>query len=111
MVDYVPERGDVVWLTQNPQKGHEQSGRRPAVVLSPSSYNSKVGLAIFCPITSKEKGYPFEVRLPDKRSFQGIILADQVRSLDWHSRTAEYICTVPPSILKNISQKLKLLLP
>jgi len=111
MVDYTPEQGDIVWLTLNPQKGHEQSGRRPAVVLSPSAYNSKVGLAIFCPITSKEKSYPFEVRLPEKSSVRGVILVDQVKSFDWQSRNAEYICTISSSLLKDISNKLKLLLP
>ena len=111
MVDYTPEQGDIVWLTLNPKKGHEQSGRRPAVVLSPSSYNMKVGLAIFCPITSKEKGYPFEIRLPEKCSIQGVILVDQVKSFDWRSREAEYICTISHSLLKEISSRLKLLLP
>src|SRR4030042_2917600 len=102
MVDYTPEQGDIVWLTLNPQKGHEQSGRRPALVLSPSSYNFKVGLAIFCPIASKEKGYPFEVRLPNKCKEQGVILIDQVKSLDWHSRYAEYICSISSLLLKDI---------
>lgn len=111
MVDYTPEQGDIVWLTLNPQKGHEESGRRPAVVLSPESYNSKVGLAIFCPVTSKEKGYPFEVKLPDKFSVHGVILADQIKSFDWRIREAEFICKVPKSILKELSKKLKLLLP
>ncbi|MCJ7811979.1 endoribonuclease MazF [bacterium] len=111
MVDYTPEQGDIVWLTLNPQKGHEQSGRRPAVVLSPSAYNSKVSLAIFCPITSKEKSYPFEVRLPEKCSVRGVLLVDQVKSFDWRSRNAEYICTISSSLLKDISKKLKLLLP
>jgi mRNA interferase MazF len=111
MVDYTPEQGDIVWLTLNPQKGHEQSGRRPAVVLSPSSYNSKVGLAIFCPITSNEKGYPFEVKLPDKCPVQGVILVDQVKSFDWRSRYAEYIFSISSLLLKDISKKLKLLLP
>ena len=111
MVDYVPEQGDVVWLTLNPQKGHEQAGRRPAVVLSPSSYNSKVGLALFCPVTSKEKGYPFEIKLPRECSVQGVILVDQIKSFDWHARTAEFICSVQSSVLKKISLKLKLLLP
>ena len=111
MVDYIPKQGDIVWLTLNPEKGHEQSGRRPAVVLSPLSYNSKAGLAIFCPVTSKEKGYPFEIKLPDKCSVQGVILADQVKSFDWRSRYAEYICSVSQSVLKEISKKLSLLLP
>lgn len=111
MVDYIPEQGHIVWLTLNPQKGHEQSGRRPAVVLSPSSYNAKVGLAIFCPITSKEKGYPFEIKLPTKCTIQGVILVDQIKSLDWQSRNAEYICTISQPLLKQISKRLKLLLP
>ncbi len=85
---YVPSRGDVVWLTFNPQSGHEQAGRRPAVVLSPRAYNAKVGLAIFCPVTSKVKGYPFEVALPEGFAVQGVILADQVKSLDWRARRA-----------------------
>lgn len=73
---YIPARGDVVWLTFNPQAGHEQAGRRPALVLSPSSYNRKVGLAIFCPITSQVKGYPFEVAIPAGSKLGGVILAD-----------------------------------
>jgi len=111
MVEYVPEQGDIVWLTLNPQKGHEQSGRRPAVVLSPASYNSKTGLAIFCPVTSMKKGYPFEVLLPNKCSVQGVILADQVKSFDWRSRCAEYICSVSQELIKEVSFKVKLLLP
>ena len=111
MVDYIPEQGDIIWLTFNPQTGHEQSGRRPAIVLTPSSYNAKVGLGIFCPITSKEKGYPFEIKLPSNCSIQGAILADQIKNLDWRSRSAEFICTVPQQLLGEIAQKLKLLLP
>lgn len=111
MVDYTPEQGDVVWLTLTPQKGYEQSGRRPAIVLSPSSYNKKVGLGIFCPITSKEKGYPFEVKLPDKCPVHGVILSDQIKSFDWRIRNAEFICKVSRSILINISNKIRLLLP
>jgi mRNA interferase MazF len=111
MVDYIPEQGDIVWLSLNPQKGHEQSGRRPAFVLSPSSYNSKVGLAIFCPITSKDKGYPFEVKLPIKCPIQGVILVDQIKSLDWKSRDAEFISKITQSDLKEISRKLSLILP
>jgi mRNA interferase MazF len=111
MVDYTPEQGDIAWLTLNPQSGHEQSGRRPAVVISPSSYNLKVGLAVFCPVTAKEKGYPFEVRLPEKCPVQGVVLADQVKSFDWRSRNAEYICSISTALLKDISGKLKMLLP
>lgn len=73
---YVPERGDVVWLTFDPQAGHEQAGRRPAVVISPGGYNRRVGLAIFCPVTSQTKGYPFEVQLPPGLEVEGVVLSD-----------------------------------
>lgn len=92
---WTPERGDVVWITMNPTVGHEQSGRRPALVLSPASYNGKVGLAILCPITSQVQGYPFEVRIPDGLPVEGVVLSDQAKSLDWRSRGAEFACRVP----------------
>src|SRR5437762_13948374 len=82
---YVPERGDAVWLTLDPQAGHEQAGRRPALVLSPAAYNGRVGLALCCPITNQAKGYPFEVALPDGLAVSGVVLADQVKSLDWRA--------------------------
>jgi mRNA interferase MazF len=85
---YIPDRGDIVWLTFDPQAGHEQAGRRPALVLSPKAYNAKAGLALICPITSHQKGYPFEVALLKQR-VSGVVLADQVRSLDWSARRAE----------------------
>lgn len=107
---YVPERGDVVWINLNPQAGHEQAGRRPAVVLSPASYNSKVGLALLSPITSQVKGYPFEVRLPEGLEIAGAILADQVKRLDWRARNAERICTLPPEIITEVLGKLGTLL-
>ncbi|OGL44051.1 MAG: mRNA-degrading endonuclease, partial [Candidatus Schekmanbacteria bacterium RBG_13_48_7] len=88
----IPDRGDVVWLTFNPHAGHEQSGRRPALVLSPASYNSKTGLAIINPITNQIKGYPFEVAIPEGFAVSGVVLSDQVKSLDWCARNAEYIC-------------------
>jgi mRNA interferase MazF len=96
---YVPERGEIVWLEFNPQVGHEQAGRRPALVVSPGSYNRKVGLALFCPVTSQVKGYPFEVVLPPGLEVQGAILSDQVKSLDWRVRRARRICRIPPSVL------------
>ena len=83
MSSAAPDRGHVVWLTFNPQAGHEQAGRRPALVLSPKSYNAKVGLMLCCPITSRAKGYPFEVALPADLGIAGVVLADQVKSLDW----------------------------
>jgi len=75
---YIPDSGDIVWLTFSPQAGHEQSGRRPALVLSPAAYNEKVGLALFCPITSQIKGYPFEVLLQESLKVNGVILSDQI---------------------------------
>jgi len=107
---YVPRCGDVVWISLNPQAGHEQAGRRPAVVLSPQSYNSKVGLAILCPITSQPKGYPFEVLLPAGLPVAGAILSDQVKSLDWRARHAELICTLPTGTISEALQKLATLL-
>ena len=107
---YVPRRGDVVWLTFNPQAGHEQAGRRPAVVLSPNAYNAKVGLALLCPITSQVKGYPFEVLLPHGLPVSGAILADQIKSLDWQARTAEFLCALPPAIVSEVLQKIGVLL-
>ena len=107
---YVPRRGDVVWLTFNPQAGHEQAGRRPVVVLSPNAYNAKVGLALLCPITSQVKGYPFEVILPQGLAVSGAILADQVKSLDWQTRTAELICVLPSAIVSEVLQKIGVLL-
>jgi mRNA interferase MazF len=97
--EYVPERGDVVWLQFDPQTGHEQAGHRPALVLSPLAYNRKVGLAILCPITSQIKGYPFEVALPAGLKAQGAVLSDQVKSLDWRVRKARRVCVVPRQVL------------
>jgi mRNA interferase MazF len=88
---YAPERGDLIWLSFSPQAGHEQAGRRPALVVSPGAYNRRVGLAICCPITSRAKGYPFEVALGSTGSTRGVILSDQVKSLDWRARNAEFI--------------------
>jgi mRNA interferase MazF len=107
---YLPERGDAVWITLNPQAGHEQAGRRPAVVLSPAAYNSKVGLAILCPITSQIKAYPFEVVVPSGLAVIGAILSDQVKSLDWRVRNASFICALPPATIAEVLQKLNALL-
>jgi mRNA interferase MazF len=100
----------VVWITLNPQAGHEEAGRRPAVVISPESYNGKVGMAIFCPITSQVKGYPFEVVIPPGLPVSGAILSDQVKSLDWRARQAELICTLPTATISEVFQKLATLL-
>ena len=107
---YVPERGDVVWISLNPQVGHEQAGRRPAVVVSPRSYNAKVGLGLFCPITSHAKGYPFEVSLPAGLPVSGVVLADQVKSLDWRVRQAEFAARLPGNTSAEVLGKLAVLL-
>ena len=100
---YVPQRGDIVWLQFAPQAGHEQSGRRPALVVSPGSYNGRVGLALFCPITSRAKGYPFEVALDPEGKAEGVILSDQVKSLDWRARQAQKFDYVSESIMRDVS--------
>jgi mRNA interferase MazF len=107
---YVPDRGDAVWITLNPQAGHEQAGRRPAVVLSPVAYNGKVGLAILCPITNQIKGYPFEVVLPTGLAVTGAILSDQVKNLDWRARNAAFICRLPAPTIVEVLQKLNTLI-
>lgn len=89
--NYIPERGDIVWLDFNPQLGHEQTGRRPAIIVSPKSYNAKTSLALVCPITSQIKSYPFEVLLNENLKTKGVVISDQVKSLDWHHRNVEYI--------------------
>ena len=94
---YVPEKGDVVWINLDPQAGHEQSGRRPAIILSSLAYNEKIGLAVLCPITSRAKGYPFEVVIPPGLVVSGVVLSDQVKSVDWKARNAVFICQIPDS--------------
>ncbi len=107
---YVPERGDAVWLSFDPRVGHEQSGRRPAVVLSPRAYNSRTGLAILCPVTSQLKGYPFEVILPEGLPIEGAVLSDHVRNVDWRERKASRICALPAAITDEVVAKLQVLL-
>jgi len=107
---YVPECGDVVWITLNPQAGREEAGRRPALVVSPQSYNAKVGLGIFCPVTSQIKDYPFEVLIPAGLPVTGAILSDQVKSLDWRARKAELICALPARTISEVLEKLATLL-
>lgn len=106
----VLDRGDVVWISMNPQAGHEQAGRRPALVLSPAAYNGKVGLAILCPITGQVKGYPFEVQLPKGLPVEGVILSDQAKSLDWKTREAEFVCRLPTETVHEALLKLATLL-
>jgi len=106
----VPDRGDAVWIDFNPQSGHEQAGRRPALIISPAAYNGKVGLAIMCPITSRRKGYPFEVQIPDGYPVSGVVLADQVKSLDWRARGAEVIQPLPKAVTNEVLAKLATLI-
>jgi len=105
-----PDRGDLVWISLNPQAGHEQAGRRPALVLSPASYNSKVGLALCCPITSRVKGYPFEVVLSGTLPMTGVVLSDQVKSLDWRARRSEIAGRAPTEVVAEVLGKLQALL-
>ena len=109
MPKYIPDRGDFIWLNFTPQTGHEQAGKRPALVLSPKEYNGRTGLLIACPITSKEKGYPFEVIVNGKR-IKGVILSDQVKSLDWKARKASFVETAASSVLSETQSKLLLLI-
>jgi mRNA interferase MazF len=109
---FVPERGDVVWLDFTPQAGHEQAGRRPALVLSPASYNRKSGMMLCCPTTNRAKGYPFEVPIAVATgTVTGVVLADQVRCLDWKSRNAAKFAGVTTQCTIDVSAKMKLLLP
>jgi len=105
-----PSRGDLIWITVEPQVGHEQAGRRPALVLSPAAYNAKTGLALCCPITSRVKGYPFEVALPEGLPIAGVVLSDQVRTLDWRARRAEVAAAAPPDVVAETLGKLGTLL-
>jgi mRNA interferase MazF len=106
---YTPDRGDIVWLNFTPQTGHEQQGRRPAIVLSPKLYNNKTGLALFCPITSKQKGYPFEVEIKNGK-IDGVVLSDQIKNLDWKQRKAEFIAKATDDEINEVINKLKILI-
>jgi mRNA interferase MazF len=107
---YLPERGDVVWLSFDPQAGHEQAGRRPALILSPIVYNRSSGLALVVPITNQVKGYPFEVPIPPGLPVKGVVLTDHLKSLDWRARNAEHLCTLPADTVRQVLQKAALLL-
>jgi mRNA interferase MazF len=107
---YIPDRGDIVFLNFDPTKGHEQRGHRPALVLSPISYNRKTSLALFMPITNKQKGYPFEVVLPSELKTQGVVLADQLKCLDWKDRSIEFVEVAPESLIEAVQAKIEPLL-
>ncbi|MDR1215598.1 MAG: endoribonuclease MazF [Treponema sp.] len=106
---YIPERGDIVWLNFDPQTGHEQKGKRPAIAISPKEYNEKVNLGLFCPITSKEKNYPFEVKIKNGK-INGVVLSDQIKSLDWTKRSIEYITRSTDEEINEIVNKLNVLI-
>ena len=107
---YVPDAGDLVWLTFDPQADHEQRNRRPALILSPRSYNSKARLAIACPITSHVKGYPFEVPLPASEKISGVVLADLVKNLDWRARRVAFEAKAPADVVTDVRERLRVLL-
>ena len=106
---YIPNRGDIVWLNFNPVRGHEQGGRRPALIISSKKYNAKSGLALVCPITSQIKGYPFEVEFRTK-TVHGVILADQIRGIDWARRSVEKIGVVSETVVTDVREYLKKLI-
>jgi mRNA interferase MazF len=107
---YIPSRGDIIHLNFNPQSGKEQAGKRPALVLSPKTYNQKTGLALMCPITSKVKGYPFEITIPARLKTKGVILADHIKNLDWQTRSAKFLEKLPRAKTEETLYKLQLLL-
>jgi len=107
---YVPEAGDLVWLTFDPQAGHEQRGRRPALIVSPRVYNAKARLAVACPITSHVKGYPFEVAIPQSGRITGVVLADHVKNLDWEARRVVFEAKAPADVLAEVRERLRALL-
>lgn len=107
---YVPDAGDLVWLTFDPQAGHEQRGRRPALIVSPRSYNAKARLALACPVTSHSKGYPFEVQLPHDGVVKGVVLADHIKNLDWNARRIEFAAKAPLEALSDVRERLRVLI-
>lgn len=106
---YIPNRGDIVWLNFTPQAGHEQKGKRPAIIISPKAYNEKTRLALCCPITSNEKGYPFEVQVKGKK-VHGVILSDHLKNLDWKARKVKFIEKVKRKTLTECLEKIAVLI-
>ena len=107
VTQYVPDRGHFVWIDFDPQSGREQAGRRPALVVSPALYNGRTGLCILCPVTNRAKGYPFEVAIPQGTGVTGVVLSDQIKSLDWKARNADFIGSAPRSVIQEVIAKLK----
>ncbi len=107
---YIPDREDIVWTDFDPQAGREQAGSRPALVLSRKLFNERSGLAFCCPITGRQKGYPFEVQLPDNPDVYGVVLVDHLKSIDWRVRKVEFIAKAPDLVLANVLAKIDALL-
>jgi mRNA interferase MazF len=107
---YIPSRGDIVYVDFNPTKGHERQGRRPAFVISPLGYNERSSLALLMPITSRRKGYPFEVLLPSGLIISGVVLADQIKCLDWKARDVQFVEVAPESVIEEVQAKIEPLL-
>ncbi len=107
--NYIPERGDIIWISFNPQTGHEQSGHRPALVLSPQIYNSRTGMGLFCPITSRTKNYAFEVKIKSGK-IHGVVLSDHIKNLDWTARKIKYIGKVDDKTLQQVTQNIILII-
>ncbi len=103
---YVPDRGDVIWIHLDPQAGREQAGHRPALVLSPQSFNRKLNVVFCCPITSRAKRFEFEIPLPDGLDVKGVILSHHMKSLDWRVRNARYMTRVPDDIVDDVLLRL-----
>lgn len=104
--NYVPARGDVVKLSLDPTRGHEQAGSRPVLILSPEEYNRRTGLALVCPITNQGKGYPFEIPIPDGLEVTGFILCDQIRCIDWGVRQARLFAALPPALVSEVTGRI-----
>jgi mRNA interferase MazF len=108
--DYCPDAGELIWIDLNPTLGHEQSGHHPAIVLTPRQYNVRSGLCIICPITSRARGYPFEVAIPPRHAISGVILVDQVRSVSWEKRYVKVADAAPVKLLGEVRERLAALL-
>ncbi len=107
---YVPDRGDIVWIEFDPQAGHEQAGKRPALVVTKKSYNERAGLALLCPVTNQAKGYPFEVRLGPESKVSGVVLADQLKSMDFRARKAKLAGRATREVVADLRAKLHALI-
>ncbi len=104
---YIPERGDFAWLRFDPQTGHEQMGNRPALVVSHADFNRKIGFAFVCPVSNTRRKNPFYVKIPDGEVVTGVIMADQLRSLDCRARKASFLGKCPEQLLQDVLRRIK----